>query len=1707
MMKRIDPFNQPYRPKLEYPKEKVEGLFNLISNMDTQQIKQYAIINSISLNVEEMTTGDNLIHKVLNSNNMMKKEFHRLNVIKFLVQNDVNPDKPNKENQTPLHLACKHQHFSIVEFLINLGVDVNYRDNSGFTALHYALQGRIELYSETKEIKDFISKPTKISFDKKQKLIELKKQLWELLKTYPFLELLSNTINNSIFSDKKIKTLAYDLGKKISENALKLDVNPKFMRESTEVTRNEIENIIKKKWNGFPELNELEIHEKDANSWVIPNNNLSPLKDINIESNIKKLAKNSKENIKRLCQSINYKKYEIIDDYEKEIKKIFKTFIERNSDKFESKKISRTDLWYIPEDTVEYNWEKYNNSIMSSKSVDFADNIIDWDDLTFLGGSRKIKIFDSDVKHLNKLLSYDSIEKKVLHILSKCSVLKYIDTYHINNLSDVKDNNGNSLLPTNTFKEEKTKLIVELAYNSIFKLPITKPNDGGKLDEFYLKWNNLFNTKNISSVIYCLYCSDSCFKSDSNLKGHITDLLCALVLALNFSGGNITNEALDASLKKYFISHIMISQKIKEDKMIGIINVLLSEKLSGDLDSYFNRNTNKEISDKVVELLKIIDDTNDDDDTDENRINITNILINMLYNKVKEMKAKPQEYDVMSIITFINNGLKKSDEIFLTMKVFDKIVNVSNDAEIYTDAEIEPNKIINIIKKRQTASLVPYINHIIEIYKYPINSEAIIDYESISLNKLNEARHLGLYYMGLIPNYYADSFATATTIDFGYNEKNKLNETLMMSLNDNYFLFTGDDLDDQQMPLIGNYVLVDKNPPGTLILSYKQKMKYYLYDYNHYRPPLDFVENLVKKRNKYVLTKILAIITHKSDYNNSLVNLIDSNKQLSKVFTNLYPTLAIISELLDYYDANEVGIIDKIIQELNRYNGYILLYHYLFSPDKLYKIPKFNYFEIPSLGKTSKFLYYDDNDKNTGIFTPKDADGAGRTETTVPEINNNMHIYNFGQTRYKYLVRNVIENMMRGKYIIKKEALVLSKVSKLPPSIAPILPEFYKFNLHMIILNILNKITGTPELEPMLTILKLSREIKDDILNDDVHTFFIIGKLVQELVTQQSKIYLQKQTFNIISEIWKRKGIITNTSFELELKPVEYDVMLNSTMISFEDLLNNAEKNLSYNYYQFSKVDFRNEKEDIKDFIIYPEEYANFELLKSKYKLNINYKIFDKLLNSSINPYLVDVNNQNAVYPILKMHEYDIIAKLKTKIDFREFTDLNVFDFLLDEFTNHSSKLKDNNIHFKDWLNYFVSYQKEELIGLILGNEKFGNNIPKYLEHSFSIVCYIANQYLSESIYKIEDDEILGKMKALLNFDDNDFGKYLFVNENLNIINNLFESEEDNYIMDLIENKKYELDKLNNNITKLSNGNTKRKMQENIEKLESEIEGIKSLLTLKQSFTRKPLNSNKILDRYNSLTKQYGTLSKILSNMVNLSNLNESNDLLTFKCLEKEIITLKNLKNDNNQLENLKIISEFYTNTNKVSEIYFTFGKYTSENKVLLFVKELLIFMTKYFIIFPYIMLLRKILLAYFKNTNPNLSVNEANNRINYCFQFDSFYDGKITDIETTLLNKISKSIVENSTGIFEDSFKEAEFNQQSVKELLDGITNLFTINPTLPIPEDSIFYKNIKEVNSYFDTFVNRLILNWQVIIENTFKFNINQGKIIKSVFNLVSV
>jgi hypothetical protein len=100
---------------------------------------------------------------------------------------------------------------------------------------------------------------------------------------------------------------------------------------------------------------------------------------------------------------------------------------------------------------------------------------------------------------------------------------------------------------------------------------------------------------------------------------------------------------------------------------------------------------------------------------------------------------------------------------------------------------------------------------------------------------------------------------------------------------------------------------------------------------------------------------------------------------------------------------------------------------------------------------------------------------------------------------------------------------------------------------------------------------------------------------------------------------------------------------------------------------------------------------------------------------------------------------------------------------------------------------------------------------------------------------------------------------------------------------------------------------------------------------------------------------------------------------------------------------------------------------------------------------------------------------------------------------------------VKNSVPIFDNQNDESTFSFESTKITLDNVCLSFNIDGFIT-DDKSDDYRNkinnlsnaIKEINSYFDTFVNKTILNWWVVIENVFKFDINQGRIVECICNL---
>lgn len=361
---------------------------------------------------------------------------------------------------------------------------------------------------------------------------------------------------------------------------------------------------------------------------------------------------------------------------------------------------------------------------------------------------------------------------------------------------------------------------------------------------------------------------------------------------------------------------------------------------------------------------------------------------------------------------------------------------------------------------------------------------------------------------------------------------------------------------------------------------------------------------------------------------------------------------------------------------------------------------------------------------------------------------------------------------------------------------------------------------------------------------------------------------------------------------------------------------------------------------------------------------------------------------------------------------------------------------------------------------------------------------------MSESIYENKDIDI--DIQKLIGKKIN-YEEYLFINKKIEKLN-VYESLENNILQNIINNNQIEINKLTNTLKKT---NTKYKIEltAKINKLKEKNNNIRETIKNKITYKYNTFNNKNILDRYEQLLhKNKENLTILLSKFINI-DLNDSYDLLTFKIIELE---QTNIFNKTLELE------KFYEITNKISNIYFTFNKYTNENDVLKFSKELLIFITKRFICFPYSMLLKETLTTYFKTIY--VADNDANilEKVKFCLTNYILKD-EAKSIESLLYNDVSEKLVLNAVQIFDNQEEENLFTQESTKEIFDSVVNLLTINPSLSIPEDSPFFKTtIKEINSYFDTFVNKTILNWLVIIENVFKFNINQGRIIQSIYNL---
>jgi len=307
-----DRFDKPYRVLSTYDEKKAMELFSLVEKLDTHELLKFSLSNQIPWDIQN-TVGNSLIHELLLFNAEKISGLAKLPICKFLVQNGCNPDSPNKQNQTPLHIACMYQLEPIIKYLLEIGVDPNYQDNLGNTPIYYLLNGLIKSVEQDNTLGNIYQSKEKKVIDKFNIIVQIKQKISQLgqnitqSENLPLISTITKTIENLIDIDSDIKNNFIKLQEIIMAQSIKTSQDPFEninIKNSIELIRNKIKDKIESKFGKFKTIDNFKIHETTPTSWAQRSNKSS--QSLIQNGNIKKVINDDiKTNISNIKSSIS----------------------------------------------------------------------------------------------------------------------------------------------------------------------------------------------------------------------------------------------------------------------------------------------------------------------------------------------------------------------------------------------------------------------------------------------------------------------------------------------------------------------------------------------------------------------------------------------------------------------------------------------------------------------------------------------------------------------------------------------------------------------------------------------------------------------------------------------------------------------------------------------------------------------------------------------------------------------------------------------------------------------------------------------------------------------------------------------------------------------------------------------------------------------------------------------------------------------------------------------------------------------------------------------------------------------------------------------------------------------------------------------------------------------------------------------------------
>ena len=650
---------------------------------------------------------------------------------------------------------------------------------------------------------------------------------------------------------------------------------------------------------------------------------------------------------------------------------------------------------------------------------------------------------------------------------------------------------------------------------------------------------------------------------------------------------------------------------------------------------------------------------------------------------------------------------------------------------------------------------------------------------------------------------------------------------------------------------------------------------------------------------------------------------------------------------------------------------------------------------------------------------------------------------------------------------------------------------------------------------------KIDIDIKDSILSE----YLFMATLIEELIKDQYNIYIDTAIINYYNTFLTSVGPTDPAKpslIQMLLSGVSLQqINLDKTNIKLEKV---TDKTKMMNL--FSLVDLN--KSIQQEYVLYPNDLTNTGMLKSTNGIYINEKIIQSLLSKGASPYLINLEGLSSIYPIIKTYNFNIIRKLKTlDVVFKESFETSPSSYVKNDIINNLDKVLTNEgVPLKDLLSNINDNLYNDIKRLILANETFGRNILINLQNAFHLSTYLTLQYLSESLLDTNLDYSIEKalnILKLIGFDNTIIYKnYLFdIAKDFKIHDNVDVLIMSDILVDLnkqLKTKQIEFNKLKQVIAKLKKHNSRDRSIKQIEEstkyitLENDIRTLRDQITklkyvmssLANSFVDMTSSQTqkiyKLVPRYDDIKFEKLIIMKAWDKLFEKIDNNLNYNLSIIYLLKKQKELVSKITPDN--LSILINIMDAMENINNIIEPYFKTNKYTNENKILRFIEDTLLYITKLVIGNGIELMMRKILFTYFSATSIDDDIEKLTEQID--FILNSKLLQKSESILENLYNEVCPLLVKNAAELFEDKTEKMGHTMQPVREILLNFFNLLDIS-VFNLNED---IKNIfkTEVIAYFDTIIGRTILLLHVNMENIFKYFINNYRALKTLTELES-